>query len=289
MNADASTWAERAARRVEARVGARPPWWAPQRRGILLTARTDYGERALSAAFRIEVIEAAGTSRRVAVAQGTGRPLMILPGLYASLNEGLFVVLAELAARRGRPVALVEDRLAAGTLRLNGGEIPSFVRIGAEVAALAKQLGPAPDVLALSAGASAALAAPLGTLARIAIWSGTVDMWATAEHLARHPMPRGHYARVHRRAFGAAGLPAPPIATAPARLAAGAPCGVPPGPLLVVHAEDDPVVPAATARAFPVEDEQCVTVLPAGAHLGFGTLAGPDVYLVPFDEDGDGA
>ena len=74
----------------------------------------------------------------------------------------------------------------------------------------------------------------------------------------------------------------PPIATVPARLAAGAPCGVPPGPLLVVHAEDDPVVPAASVRGFPVEDGQCVTILRSGGHLGFGTLAGDDVYLVPF-------
>ena len=287
MNASAGSWAERAARRVEARVGPRPPWWAPRRRGILLTARTDYSVRALPAEFHVEVIPVLGTPRRVAIAPGSGRPLMILPGLYAALDEGLFVVIAELAARGGRPVALVEDRLAAGTLRLTGGEVPSFARIGEEAAAMAKHLGSAPDVLALSAGASAALAAPLGSFARIAIWSGTVDMWATAEHLARHPMPRSHYARVHRSAFGAAGVPAPPIASVPARLAAGAPCGVPPGPLLVVHAEDDPVVPAESVRAFPVEDEQCVTVLPAGAHLGFGTLAGPDVYLVPFDEDGD--
>jgi len=77
----------------------------------------------------------------------------------------------------------------------------------------------------------------------------------------------------------------PPIATVPARLAAGAPCGVPSGPLVLIHAEDDPVVPAASVRAFPVQDEQCVTILPAGAHLGFGTLAGLDVYLEPFEQE----
>jgi hypothetical protein len=212
---------------------------------------------------------------------------MILPGIYATLNQGLFLGLAELAAQRGRPVALVEDRLAAGTLALNGGEIPSFARIGVEIAALAKQLGPEPDALALSLGGAAALATPPGTFARIASWSGAVDIWAAAETLARHPLPRWYFTRLHRRAFESAGLPVPPLATVPARLAAGAPCGVPPGPLVIVHAEDDPVVPVASVRAFPVEDEQCVTVLPAGAHLGFGTLAGPDVYLVPFDEDGD--
>jgi len=141
-----------------------------------------------------------------------------------------------------------------------------------------------PDVLALSAGASAALAAPPGTFARIATWSGAVDIWAAADNLARHPMPRWHYTQVIRRAFHQAHLPVPPLATIPSRLAAGAPCGLPPGPLLVVHAEDDPVVPASSVRALSVEDGQCVTVLPAGAHLGFGTLAGPDVYLVPFDE-----
>ena len=287
MSAHGSAWAERAARRVEARIAARPHWWSPMDHGIVLTARTDYRERALSSAFEVDVFDALGTPRRVATAGGSGRPLMILPGLYASLNEGLFALIAELAAQRGRRVVLVEDRLAAGTLALNRGEIPSLARIGEEIAAIAKGLGVQPDVLALSAGASGALAAPPGTFARIATWSGAVDMWAVAENLARHPMSRWHYAQVHRRAFEGAHLPAPPIATVPARLAAGAPCGVPPDPMLVVHAEDDPVVPAASVRAFAVEDGQCVTILPAGAHLGFGTLAGNDVYLVPFDEDGD--
>ena len=285
MPSNDATWAERAARRVEARFAVPPHRWSPLNRGLALTARTDYHERPLSAAFHVETIAALGTPRRVAMARGSGRPLMILPGLYASLNEGLFADIAELAARRGRSVVLVEDRLAAGTLKLTGGEIPSFARIGAEAAALAKQLGAQPDALALSAGAPAALAAPPGTFARIATWSGALDIWAAAETLARHPMPRWYYAYVHRREFVRAGLPVPPILTVPARLAAGAPCGVPPGPLLVIHAEDDPVVPAASVRAFPVEDEQCVTILPAGGHLGFGTLAGDDVYLVPFAEE----
>ncbi len=287
MPSNDTGWAERAARRVEARFAVQPHRWSPLDRGIFLTARTDYSERPLSAAFRVEVRKALGTPRRVAVAQGSGRPLMILSGLYASLNEGLFAVIAELAARRGRSVALVEARLAAGTLRLNGGEIPSFARIGAEAAALATQLGPQPDALALSAGAPAALAAPPGTFARIATWSGALDIWAAAERLARNPLPRWYYAHVHRREFIRAGLPVPPLVTVPARLAAGAPCGVPPGPLLVVHAEDDPVVPAASVRGIPVEDGQCVTILPAGGHLGFGTLAGDDVYLVPFEEEAD--
>jgi len=229
MTATGADWAAHAARRVEARLGARPPWWALHRRGLILTARTDYRERLLSAAFHVDVMRALGTARRVALAQASGRPLMILPGLYASLNEGLFAGIAELAVRRGHTVALVEDRLAAGTLELNGAQIPSFARIGAEIADLARRIGPEPDALALSAGAPAALAAPPGTFARIAVWSGAVDIWAAAEHLARHPMPRRHYVRTHRRAFRAAGLTVPPIATVPARLAAGAPCGVPPG------------------------------------------------------------
>jgi predicted alpha/beta-fold hydrolase len=56
---------------------------------------------------------------------------------------------------------------------------------------------------------------------------------------------------------------------------------------VIIHAEDDPVVPAASVRAFPVEDEQCTAILPAGAHLGFGTLAGAEVYLEPFEGEGD--
>lgn len=256
-------------------------------RGILLTARTDYRERPLSPAFTVRVMDAVGTPRRVAVAEGTGRPLMILPGLYASLHEGLFADIAELAAGRGQPVLLVEDRLAAGTLALTGGEVPSMGRIGAEIAVIARGLGPRPDVLALSAGAAAALAAPPGTFERIAIWSGALDLWSTAETIARHPMPRWHYAQVHKRAFRSANLPAPPLATIPARLAANAPCGLPPDPLLVLHAEDDPVVPASVLKTLALEDGQCATVLHAGAHLGFGILAGTGIYLVPFDEDGD--
>ena len=280
-------WAERAARRVEARLAARPHWWSPLDRGLLLTTRTDYRERPLSSAFTVQVMRAEGASRRVAVARGAGAPLVILPGMYASLNEGLFAVVAELAARGGgRTVVLVEDRMAAGTLALNGAEVPSLQRIGLEVAALARALGEGvpPDALALSFGAASALAAPPGTFARIATWSGALDIWAVAENLAKHPMPRFHYSQVHKRAFHGAGLVPPPIATIPARLAAGAPCGAPPDPLLVLHAVDDPVVPESVVTGYALEDDQKAVLLPAGAHLGFGTLAGDDVYLVPFQE-----
>ncbi|HVM42340.1 MAG TPA: hypothetical protein VMT77_02485 [Gemmatimonadales bacterium] len=287
MDAVPQDWAEAAAARVERRLEARPHWRSPLDRGILLTARTDFRERALAPAFTVRVVQAAGAARRVATAAGAGRPLVILPGLYASLDEGLFADLAELAAARGRPVVLLEDRLAAGTLAVNAGEVPSLQRIGLEVAAVARELGGPPDALALSAGAAAALAAPPGTFARIAIFSGALDLWATAENLARHPLPRFHYRQVHRRAFEGAGLQAPPLSAIPAALAAGAPCGLPPDPLLVVHAEDDPVVPAAVVRSLALEDGQRALILPAGAHLGFGTLAGTDVYLTPFDEGRD--
>jgi hypothetical protein len=287
MDVIPADWAERAARRVERRLAGRPHWWSPLDRGMLLTARTDFRERPLPAAFDVREVSAAGTPRRVAVAAGTGRPLMILPGLYATLNEGLFAVIAELAAQRGRTVLLVEDRLAAGTLALTGGEVPSLQRIGLELAAIAAGLPAQPEVLALSAGAAAALAAPPGTFARIATWSGALDIWATAENLAGHAMPRFHYTQVHKRAFHGAHLPVPPIATIPARLAAGAPCGLPPDPLLMVHAEDDPVVPPSVVAGLTLDDGQVVLVVPAGAHLGFGTLVGPDVYLVPFDEEPD--
>jgi hypothetical protein len=279
------TWAARGARRVEARMAARPQWRSPLDRGLLLTARTDYRERPLSDAFTVEVVDAAGSARRVATAGGSGRPLMILPGLYASLNEGLFVVIAEVAAAAGRPVVLVEDRLAGGTLALTGGEVPSLARLGQEAAAIARRCATMPDLLALSGGAAAGLAAPPGTFARIAVWSGALDLWATAENLGRHALPRWHYAQVHKRAFTAARLPVPPLQTVPARLVSGAPCGLPPDPLLIVHAEDDPVVPAATVRDLPLEDGQSVTVLPSGAHLGFGTLTEPGIYLLPFVED----
>jgi hypothetical protein len=285
MDVSRADWAVRAARRVEARLAARPHWWSPMDHGLLLTTRTDYRERPLSPAFTVRVMQAEGTPRRVAAADGAGRPLMILPGMYASLSEGLFADVAEIAARRGRPVVLVEDRLAAGTLALTGGEVPSLHRIGQEIAAIAGQLAAQPDVLALSAGAAGALAAPPGTFARIATFSGALDLWSTAENLARHPMPRFHYSQVHKRAFHGAGLQPPPLATIPARLAAGAPCGAPPDPLLIVHAADDPVVPESVVAGFALDDGQHAVVLRAGAHLGFGTLAGDDVYLAPFEED----
>ena len=285
MAVNREDWAVRAARRVEARLAARPHWWSPMDRGLLLTTRTDYRERPLPPALTVRELDAGGTRRRAAVSAGTGRPLVILPGMYASLAEGLFADLAELAARRGRAVVLLEDRLAAATLTLTGGEVPSLHRIGIELAAIASQLAAQPDVLALSAGAAAALAAPPGTFARIATFSGALDLWATAENLARHPMPRFHYAQVHRRAFRAAGFEPPPLATIPARLAAGAPCGAPPDPLLIVHAADDPVVPESVVAGFALDDGQHALLLPAGAHLGFGTLAGDDVYLEPFEEE----
>jgi hypothetical protein len=282
----AEAWAARGAGRVQARMAARSQWKSPLDRGLLLTARTDYRERPLSAAFTLEVVEAAGSPRRVATARGTGRPLMILPGLYASLNEGLFALIAELAARSGRPVVLVEDRLARGTLALTGGDIPSLARLGQEAAAIARRCGTMPDLLALSGGAAAGLAAPPGTFARIAVWSGALDLWATAENLGRHALPRWHYSQVHKRAFAGARLAVPPLQSVPARLAAGAPCGLPPDPLLIVHAEDDPVVPVATVRDLPLDDGQVVTVLSSGAHLGFGTLTEPGIYLLPFEEEG---
>jgi len=285
MDVSRTDWAVRAAGRVEARLAARPHWWSPMDRGLLLTTRTDFRARPLSAAFTVRALHADGTPRRVAAAEGAGRPLVILPGMYASLDEGLFADVAEIASRRGRAVVLVEDRLAAGTLALTAGEVPSLHRIGLELAAIAGQLAERPDVLALSAGAAAALAAPPGTFARIATFSGALDLWATAENLARHPMPRFHYSQVHKRAFHGAGLPPPPLATIPARLAAGAPCGAPPDPLLVVHAVDDPVVPESVVAGFALDDGQHALLLPAGAHLGFGTLAGDDVYLEPFEED----
>ena len=87
--AGAEAWAVRAARRVEARMAARPHWWAPLDRGMLRTARTDYRERQLSAAFTVNTVDAAGAPRRVAQARGSGRPLMILPGLYARVRVPL--------------------------------------------------------------------------------------------------------------------------------------------------------------------------------------------------------
>jgi hypothetical protein len=225
-------------------------------------------------------VDVDGAARRLAHAPGRGRPILVLPGLYAGLDEGLFVDLAARAAALGRPVALLEDRLAGPTLRLNGGEIPGVRRQGLEIAAVARLLGEPPDTLALSAGVAGAFAAG-PALARVVGWSGVVDPDATATALARDPVLDLYYRRVHRRAFERARLPAPSAGAARERLSADGPPPWPCVPFLLAHAVCDPVAPASALAPLRPLSRGRVVVLPVGGHLGFGASLGDAIYLEP--------
>lgn len=263
------TWQEEATNAVLGRIPAASPWWAWGQRGLWATARVSYSAETLGPAFVEREVELCGARRRVAVAEGVGRPLLILPGLYASLDEGLFARLAALAARDGRPVTLLEDRLAAGTLRANGGEVASLLRQADEVATLAEGFSEPPDVLALSAGW-----AVVGRVrcARRVGWSPAADPEAVRGLVRRNPLLHAYYLRVHRRAFDRGGLAAPAIESTWAAL--GEPPRPEPAPTLLFHARCDPVVPAVSVPEGTV-------LLGSGGHLGFGVVAGEEVYLLP--------
>ena len=60
------------------------------------------------------------------------------------------------------------------------------------------------------------------------------------------------------------------------------------GQIGIVMCNASPLVPPwpeSVVAGFALDDGQRAVVLPAGAHLGFGTRAGDDVYLAPFEED----
>lgn len=247
------------------------PWWRPWDRGLWATAREDYAPTPLPSAFSVEVRSVLGAQRRVATAPGEGRPVLILPGAYARLDEGLFARVAAAFAARGHPVTLVEDRLAAATLRANGGEVPTLSRQADEARALAASLPELPDLVAFSAGWLVARAIPA---ARRVGWSAVVDPEAVRARVATHPILRAYYQRVHARSF--AGLAVPSLADTWAAL--GAPPAPVDAPTLLVHAEDDPVVPVASVRSAATAR---VIVTRGGGHLAFGVVAGLDVYLCP--------
>ncbi len=263
----AEVWTDRAAAAVASRlVGSGAPW----RRGLWVTARVSYRERELPPGFELREVEVEGATRRVAVSQGEGPPLLVLPGLHATLRERLFVDVAALAARAGWQVTLLEDRCAGPTLTANGGGLVDLARQGREVAALAARLG-RPDVLAFSAGVTVALAARLP--GRVVGWSAVLDPEATARRVRASPLLRAYYGRVVRRAWR--GLPMPPIDEVWESLAADAPPHE--GDAFLVHAADDPVAPVEPVLASPLP--RCV--VPVGGHLGFGVLDAPSLYLLP--------
>lgn len=263
------SWQEEATNAVLARIPARSPWWVLVNRGLWATARVSYAPEALAAPFVEREVIVCGARRRLAWAAGAGRPLLILPGLYASFNEGLFARVARLAAHSGRPVALLEDRLASGTLRANGGEVASLERQADEVAAFAEGLSEPPDLIAMSAGW--AIAARVRCARRVG-WSPAANPDAVRGAVRSNPVLNAYYLRVHRRAFASAGLVAPTLEATWAALGS-VPAPVQ-APTLCFHARCDPVVPVASAPEGAV-------LLGAGGHLGFGAVAGEDVYLLP--------
>jgi pimeloyl-ACP methyl ester carboxylesterase len=249
--------------------------------GLLATVRTDYRERPLPPEFRLEVLQVEGAWRRVAIFEGCGRPLLIVPGMYASLHEGLFVKIAELAAHEGRTVWLVEDRLAGQTLRINGGTFPSLARQADELAAIVRQLGDRPDVLAFSTGSAAALASAAAPFERLVAWSPAIDPRGVFENVVRRLPLRLYFRRLHRRAFRAAAMRPPPMAELADALLGDGFAHRSVVPLLAVHASDDPVVPVSCVRRLELGPQQELLVLPRGGHLGFETRAPLGIYLLP--------
>ena len=271
-------WVDQAAESMDARFSAVHPW--PWRQGLWTTIRTDYSKRAVPPGFDVRIVEAAGARRRLLLCEGSGTPLLILVGLYASLDEGLFTDLAVLAAKAGRRVALLEDRLGGPTLALSGGEVPGLAQQARELVAIAESFGQKPDVLALSAGVPVALTAS-AALARIVGWSGAVDPVATARTVARNPVLHRYYQGVHRRAFARAGLTPPPIEDTQRRLMADAVPATSKCPFLLVHAGSDPVAPVSAVQAYASAAVGRVVTTAVGGHLGFGVVLGNGIYLEP--------
>jgi hypothetical protein len=264
------------------RYRSHPPgrWMHP----LVLTARTRYAEVKLPSALWIETVQlASGVRRRIARAGGEGAPLVVVPGLYASLYEGLFVDVAERTRRQGRAVMIIEDRFAYGTLALNGGSLPHISELGRELGALLRSTGNAEAVLLVfSAGAAAALFVDAKPK-RIVAWSAAFDpaevlAWASQHHFARF-----YFGRVHARVYRRAGLLPPKWEDFVRALGSNDPARVTRAPLLLVHAEDDPIAPAEAVRSLPLFEGQSLCMLPHGAHLGFGPMLGDDVYVLPFD------
>jgi hypothetical protein len=277
---DHPTWLERARARITDALADAPrgPW----NRGLWLTARERYRPLALPRGFRVEVVDAAGTPRRVLRCHGEGRPILVVPGLYATLDEGLFLRIARVAAAEtGRPVALLEDRLARPTVALAGPPRLDSTEPGRELGAVATMLGGSVDVLALSAGLVAAWSAPASALARAVGFSGIRDPAALAAHLAHTWLIRTYYGVQHRRALGGTTLSQRALEEA---LASWPPLEPPDGQWLLVHAEDDPVVPVQTVDGLP---RGRVCRVPRGGHLGFGVLAGVGIYVAPLAEVSD--
>ncbi len=297
------SWAIEAAERVRQRIELNTRGWEPHKKGLLATIQTSYRPSPLPPGFEVLQLEAAGVRRRAAISRAPGRPVLLLPGLYASLDEGLFIRTALLIHRKlKRPVILLEDRFAKETLRLNGECIPTLRELGEEAAFVASQalrlvgqevqaswgdeddggdVG-SPDVLAFSAGAASALAAPGASFARAVLWSAAINPRDVLLAVKARPLVNAYFRLLHERTFKMAGIrPVPSRRRLVERLCSDQPLPPEKLPLLAVHAKDDPVAPSQSLRILGNQDHQATCILFAGGHLGFAAVAGDEIYLVP--------
>jgi hypothetical protein len=269
-----ATWEEGALQRV------RTVWAGPHKgpwcHGLWVSARERYDTVPLPADFSVTVERLDGVWRRLALHPGEGRAVVVVPGLHARLTERLFANVAARMATLGRPVVLLEDRLARDTVAVAGRPEREPEALGTQLGALCKKLGDPPDVLALSAGLVSAWTLPPGRARRIVGYSGIRAPAVSAEEVRQRSWVYRHFAAAHREAGLETKLPFDRLLD---RLSTLPPLAPPDDDWLLVHAEDDPVAPITTLDAL---DPARVLRLPDGGHLGFGVTCGVDIYVAPW-------
>ena len=274
MSLSPAAWEESALERL--RTAWAGPHKGPWCRGLWVTARERFDTVPLPADFSVTAERLDGVWRRLALHPGEGRALVVVPGLYARLTERLFVNVAARMATLGRPVVLLEDRLARDTVAAAGRPEREPEALGAQLGALCEKLGDPPDVLALSAGLVSAWSLPTGRARRIVGYSGIRAPAASAEEVRRRRWAYRHFAKAHREAGLEAKLPFDRLLD---YLSNMPPLASPDDDWLLVHAEDDPVAPITALEGL---DPTRVLRLPDGGHLGFGVTCGVDIYVAPF-------
>ena len=274
MSLSPAAWEESALERL--RTAWAGPHKGPWCRGLWVTARERFDTVPLPADFSVTAERLDGVWRRLALHPGEGRALVVVPGLYARLTERLFANVAARMATLGRPVVLLEDRLARDTVAAAGRPEREPEALGAQLGALCEKLGDPPDVLALSAGLVSAWSLPTGRARRIVGYSGIRAPAASAEEVRRRRWAYRHFAKAHREAGLEAKLPFDRLLD---YLSNMPPLASPDDDWLLVHAEDDPVAPITALEGL---DPTRVLQLPDGGHLGFGVTCGVDIYVAPF-------
>jgi hypothetical protein len=269
-----ASWEEGALERV------RSVWSGPHKgpwcHGLWVSARERFDTVPLPADFSMTVERLDGVWRRLAMHPGEGRAVVVVPGLYARLTERLFVNVVARMATLGRPVLLLEDRLARDTVAAAGRPEREPEALGAQLGALCEKLGDPPDVLALSAGLVSAWTLPPSLARRIVGYSGIRSPAASAEEMRRRRWVYRHFAAAHREAGLETNLPFDRLLE---HLSTLPPLAAPDDDWLLVHAEDDPLAPISTLDSL---DPARVLRLPDGGHLGFGVTCGVDIYVAPF-------